>query len=321
MVASPPPSTTSSTSTSTSLSHWDLLPEEVLERILQLLPVASLLQALPVCHRWRRVAEWPRLWAGLKLRVKAGNLSYMPEVLRLPRLQQLRSLRVTAASEQLFEALREQRGLRELDARYCDLSIISADLLAEAVSRVDTVVMFTAHIRPAQAEAVFQAARQPESRLRRLHLGDNWLQGEQWQLRPAVSPSLLAVAACGLERLEMASTGLGEEQVRVLFMELARGQARLRYLDLKYNSLAGVEPEVVARAVNSLQTAILRGCSLTREQVTSILEQVEEGSGLQELDIAGNRETRDVAAEVLDRARSRIRRLKLSSEGLPLVGH
>ena len=322
MVTSPPPATTHCVCTTLSVSAtsnvstitpsaWDFLPEEVLERILNFLSLPSLLRVLPVCHRWRRVAEGPRFWVDLKLRVKAGNLSIMPEVLRLPRLQHLRRLRVSVASERLFQALLDHPGLQNLDARCCDLSGISPELLAKVVAQVNTVIMFTVHLRPEQAEALFRAAGQPKARLRKLHLGDNWQQGTDWDTYLPVSPGLLAAASRNLEHLEMPSTGLEVEQVRALLVEVGGGQGRMRYLNLKHNSLRDVAPWVVGRAVNCLETAILKSCNLTRHQVTSILEQAQEGGRLQELDVAGNWDAKEVAVAVLDRTRGRISKLRL----------
>ena len=59
------------------------LPDELLERILSLLPLRWLKTAAAVCCRWRRLAEGPRLWRSLKITVKPDNLTAMPEVMVL----------------------------------------------------------------------------------------------------------------------------------------------------------------------------------------------------------------------------------------------
>ena len=59
------------------------LPDELLERILSLLPLRWLKTAAAVCCRWRSLAEGPRLWRGLRLTVKPDNLTAMPEVMVL----------------------------------------------------------------------------------------------------------------------------------------------------------------------------------------------------------------------------------------------
>ena len=59
------------------------LPDELLERVLSLLPLRWLKTAAAVCCRWRRLAEGPRLWRGLRISVKQDNLSVMPEVMVL----------------------------------------------------------------------------------------------------------------------------------------------------------------------------------------------------------------------------------------------
>ena len=59
------------------------LPDELLERILYLLPLRWLKTAAAVCCRWRRLAEGPRLWRGLRITVKPDNLTAMPEVMVL----------------------------------------------------------------------------------------------------------------------------------------------------------------------------------------------------------------------------------------------
>ena len=59
------------------------LPDELLERILSLLPLRWLKTAAAVCCRWRRLAEGPRLWRSLRITVKPDNLTAMPEVMVL----------------------------------------------------------------------------------------------------------------------------------------------------------------------------------------------------------------------------------------------
>ena len=283
------------------------LPEEVLQHILSLLPLRALLQASLVCHLWHRLASWPPLWTRLRLAVRPKILADMPEVLALPRLLTLRRLRVRVVDASLLQAILLHPGLRELDMRCTDLSILPADLLARVVGRMESVVMFDTRITKEQGEAVLRAAGDPDSNLKVLNIGDNSLEGVSRE----------ALGGLGrLERLEIAEARMDTVQARALMEGITRG-SNLRHLNLANTLLAGVPAVLLAGVVAALDRLVVRRCGLAREQLAALLEAAHI---MEELDIGGNKAARDLQGEAVDRARARVRRLTLSTPGLPIVG-
>jgi hypothetical protein len=242
----------------------------------------------------------------------------MPETLALPRLRQLRGLRVQAASRQLLQAVLRHPVLRRLDARNTDLSSLPPDLLGQVAARMDEVLMNATCLEPAQAKAVLRAAALPGSRLHTLHLGDNRLDG--------VPPEALSAAAGALRRLEVPEAGVTAAQAVALMATLGAGGAALTHLDIRGNpGLAGVPGELLGRGIRLLQTAVLRHCSLQRHQLEGLLEVavaqpsrldgVLGGAGpLQELDLEGNPGLRDLSPGRLDSARQAVRRLRVQMD-------
>ena len=283
------------------------LPEEVLQHILCMLPLRALLQAGLVCRLWHRLASWPPLWSRLRLAVRPGSLASMPEVLALPRLLNLHRLRVRAVDASLLQAILLHTGLKELDMRCTDLSILPADLLARVVGRMESVVMFDTRITKEQGEAVLRSAGHPDSQLKVLNIGDNSLEG--------VSGEAL-VGLGRLERLEIAEGRMDTVQARAL-MEGITGDSNLRHLNLANTLLTGVPAILLAGVVAALDRLVVRRCGLAREQLDALLEATHI---MEELDIGGNKAARDLQGEAVDRARARVRRLTLSTPGLPIVG-
>ena len=110
-----------------------LLPKELLEMFLILLPPQDLKAALLVCQSWREVGDRSKFWTWvcLMLKVTAANLSVMPQVLGIARLQSMEKISVKVVSEELLMASERHPGLKVLDASYCNLSSIEPNLVAK----------------------------------------------------------------------------------------------------------------------------------------------------------------------------------------------
>ena len=116
-----------------------LLPTEVLDLILRLLPRPALQAAALVCRRWREAAETPGLWDWLRLTATRKNLSSLPRLLDTRRMQGVRKLSLGALSRRLLEAVERHRGLRSLDISCRKMAPVEPELLARAVCSVQEV--------------------------------------------------------------------------------------------------------------------------------------------------------------------------------------
>ena len=91
---------------------------------------------------------------------------------------------------------------------------------------------------------------------------------------------------------------------------------RLKKLDLSYSILQTVKPDILARTVCLLETAIIRGCALTCTQINAIAQKILEWEDehwfcLKELDLAENNNMRQADTGLLATALSRIERVHI----------
>jgi len=80
---------------------------------------------------------------------------------------------------------------------------------------------------------------------------------------------------------------------------------KLKKLSLRSKNLSSVDPAVLATAVTRLEDVDLETTCLTTEQITSILDHVEENTKLKKLWLGGNN-TSDIDLDVVRNARERL---------------
>ena len=104
------------------------LPTEMLLYIFELLSYRDLKIVMLVCRRWREIGEIQRLWSSFPVIVNTRNMSLIPEILSMRRMQGLNKLRIeTKLSEKVSETILSHPGLREfeLSERNYEETIIS----------------------------------------------------------------------------------------------------------------------------------------------------------------------------------------------------
>lgn len=232
-----------------------LLPAEILEKVFRLLPPRALKMVVLVCRRWRQVGEVPWLWSWLCLEVEESSLAIMPMVLHTDRLQAVNKLRVRAVSEELLLSLAGHQGLRELDISDTKLYGMSPELVGEAVQNLVTLHIWENHITTEQAESVLRCC----CSLLYLDLSYNDLS--------LVQPALLTARLAHLHTLKLMGTQLTPAQVESIFLAMDLATSPLRSLHLSYNSLASVEPGLLARTVARLESLAAMYCPMTVEQL------------------------------------------------------
>ena len=264
-----------------------LLPAEVLERVFRLLPPRVLRVVVLVCRRWREVGEAPGLWSWVYLTVDQGNLAVMPGLLAGRRLLGVVELRARAVSEHLLQVVADHPGLRGLDMSDANhrtppdakFPSLQANLLGAAVSNLTVLSIWETHLTTEQAEAVLVGIT--GSNLVKLDISYNDLSG--------VPARVLAAAVRGLEVVRIQANQLGEEQVEAVLNALEEEQeGNLKSLQISYNSLASVKPELLARLVARVEEVGLMTCLLTPHQLQHLFTTLSNSNSLRRLDISHN---------------------------------
>ena len=276
------------------------LPAEMLERVFHLLPPGDLKAVVLVCRWWREVGEAPWLWAwvvvpGVVVRANLARVTGMlgSESRRLPPLTRLE---VRVVTEELLQAILLSLDLREVSLRQCELGSAGPEVLAQALAGRQVVSLRDrSWLSPAQDTALCQALLAGPCSLRKLDLWENELS--------SVEPELLARAVATLEEVNLGRTGLTRQQGEAIFAALAGTGSSLRKLFMSENNLSSVEPGLMARAVNRLESVTLKWTTLTGEQVTGMLAASLEGTRLTDLWVVGYEGGVQVQEELVARAK------------------
>ena len=285
----------------------DKLPVEMLLKIFELVSYEDLKNVVLVCRRWREIGETPRLWSSFPVIVKTRNMSVMSEILRSRRMKQLEKLRIESTlSEEVSQTIIDHPVLRKfklsggndkqaiisvlnvicsrgykgtvLDMSENDMFDIDPELLAKVVTKLQKLEINCTELTLQQAAAIFTAVSE-ESTMIELDISDNDLSG--------VDPELLAKAVNNLTTLYIENTNLTLQQTEAILTAVSEGSKMIK-LNIVENNMSGVDPGLLAKAVNKLETLDIELTQLTHQQAAAILSAVSEGSKLTKLIISSN---------------------------------
>ena len=216
-----------------------------------------------VCRRWKEIGEAPVLWSWLRLpTVNQENIDVISELLgRSKRLQAIGTLVARVASEELLLAVTQHKSLRRLDFAHTDLTSIEPIVLARAICKMEEVDLGRSQFSPEQANIIFQHLSK-NNNLHCLNLFNTNLF--------AVRPQQLAEAVTQVHQVTLWSCRLTPKHSEAIFRAMT-SSCKLRKLDLSYNNLSTVNPNVLAAAINRLKSADLGCTCLTGEQASTIL--------------------------------------------------
>merc|ERR1719350_1764179 len=231
------------------------LPMEMLARVFRLLG-REVRVVVQVCRRWRAAGQAPGLWRWAVVRGDARGLATLPALLTCGRLQAAARWRVTVVSEHLLATMAEHRGVREVDMSYTPLAKVEAVVVADMASRLATLSLRSTGLTRCQLEALLRRVGEESTSLRCLDLSSNSL--------GLVSPGVLA-AVVRLEEVHLDDTGLSTTQVEAILTAVCGGSS-LRTLSLASVRLGGVEPLLLALALNKLEEAWVHETRLTADQ-------------------------------------------------------
>ena len=189
-----------------------------------------------------------------ELRIYDGNISSVPaDVLAkaIPRLESIELRRTNLTPNQaqhLFTKIADCENLKltELEVFWNNLSSVSADVLAKAISRVKTVDLLSTDLTPKQVQRIFQMIANCENlKLTELQIG--------WTNLSSVSADVLAKAISRVETVYLINTDLTPKQVQRIFQKIANCEnLKLTKLHIDPNNLSSVPEDVLAKAKSRL---------------------------------------------------------------------
>ena len=126
------------------------------------------------------------------------------------------------------------------------LSSVPADVLAKAISRLESVDLRRTDPTPDQAQSIFTKIADCEHlKLTELEIG--------WNNLSSVSADVLAKATSRLKTVGLTRTDLTPEQVQRIFQKIANcGNLKLTKLQFSQNNLSSVPADVLVKAKSRL---------------------------------------------------------------------
>ena len=159
--------------------------------------------------------------------------------------------------------------LKSLTLDRNDFSMIhTTDLMSRALVRLEAVSLWKTRLKLDQLDRLFcEIAESERMKLRSLDLSFTPIS--------SVTASVLARALVRLEAVMLFDTRLDDSAVLSLLTEISASEKlMLRSLDIRYNQLSCVPPQVLSRCLVRLEEVDLWNTLLTSHQLNSILEAI-----------------------------------------------
>ena len=183
--------------------------------------------------------------------------------------------------EILLGVCAENSQLKTLNIGGINFSTVDGGLLARAVTPLDHVYMGMTQLTSQQAEEILTAVCAQGSALKTLDIRGNRLS--------LVEEGLVARAVTSLKQVNLGDTELTQRQAEEIFTAISERDCQLENLDLQGSNLSSVEPNILARTLNSLKEASFANTELTEVQTDALLNAISAGhSKLRTLDIQYN---------------------------------
>jgi len=276
------------------------LPEEMLRKILKLLPHKDLMSALLVCKSWERIGQDPALWTLFVVKV---NTKQDIKKLEIPRLKKIQAISLCSRCNVMSWLswhscdLQEPEGLRDLFQAILavpsisqivgffdyDLSSLEPGLYVSIMARMK-LLRFGKELTEEQFEKIFTSIAEDESKAEdiEIHFSGNGFRPDG---NFKVPPQLFASAVTNVRELTMLAPMEHEEQRIQAMFKMIKDENRclkeLCFAMMDHNHLVNIEPEVLGTALNSLVDVVLfmegDWWSLRPELLTDILKKLVRG--------------------------------------------
>lgn len=144
------------------MNYEEIIPRELWQQILVDVSVGDLSNVVKTSRHMNDMASWPDLWAGMRVNikmVKENGLAQMYSIKRYEKVKKLDFTGMTFTSEELEQILKEipDSPLEEVNFSGVNLSGIPAELLARAVSHLQTFDLLFAKLTADQRVKVLEA--------------------------------------------------------------------------------------------------------------------------------------------------------------------
>eukprot|EP00092_Neocalanus_flemingeri_P029893 GFUD01032458.1.p1 GENE.GFUD01032458.1~~GFUD01032458.1.p1 ORF type:complete len:300 (+),score=64.47 GFUD01032458.1:76-900(+) len=224
----------------------------MLTEIFTYLELKDLKQALLVCRLWRDLGNDPFLWKEIKLCITIENITEMQMICRLGRLSLIEKIEFKSFP---VAPLQEERVCTIFPSTGVQLKLL---------------------------ETVCSVLCDKLTSLQHIDLTDTDLSG--------LEPAAIAKFVITNVHLKMVNTGLKTKQLQTFFEKMGKGEkkANMKVLDISRNDLGGINPQTLAASVNSLEAISMKGCSLDRKKVETILNQMYQETRLKMMEIGCN---------------------------------
>ena len=175
-----------------------------------------------------------------------------------------------------------QSRLVELSLRNISLSHVDPLVLGLAVKNLQSLEIMISDLSSIQLDFIFTTfAKRKHQGLKHLRLSYNDLS--------LLSASLFVDVCQNCQVLEVFNAKVTTEQMEGLFKCLATStNSTLQELNVNYNDLSQVSPDVLAQGVNKLHKAFLYKTELSEEQISKVLDYGMKQSKLFHLDLRYN---------------------------------
>ena len=189
---------------------------------------------------------------------------------------------------QMFSLMTQTTKLTELELLFIDLSEVSVSMFVMAITSMERVSLKGNNLTMEQKVQLFQTLSK-ETKIVQLKMMKNDLN--------SVPYDDLAKSLNNLEKVEILHCRLYPPQIVAIFEEISRG-TNICDLNLKFNILSSVSPDILASALGKIESVNIAGCRLKRDQVSKLFEMMTDNDTLAHLDISQN-DLSEVSSDVL----------------------
>ena len=277
---------------------------------------------ISVFRGWYEVTQDSKYWSSKKLIINRSNYQ---EALRSERLKLMENVEVVdstfykepKAAEEIinfFVNNLDSIKLQNLELNAYFPSDFDGEILAILASSIKSLTDYS-NLEGDVIKPILKRVGRYESKTEQLviyvYYVSPWIPDEDRSF-PIKMPSKTIASLMGLSEVTLRNGLLSPFQIHSFLENFSMmTPKKLKKLDLSYSVLQEVEPNILARSVCLLETAIIRGCALTFAQVNAIAQEIlmEEDADwfcLKHLDLAENNNQRHADTQLLATALSRI---------------
>ena len=209
------------------------LPEELLRKVIFLLPSSDVKNVTAVCKRLKDVGSEAKLWRNFQLCINYRNIEMATNMLTSERLQGVKSVKFLSwfvprnKASAVLKELSENNDIEELLVRGNDLTSVDPDLLSTCINKKRRVLLTQTKLTKEQVLVIFEDMNKDTS-LVELDIRDNDLSN--------VKPDVLSKCINSLKKVNLTNTHLSWLQKQMMIKQMQK-KTTLEYLDISRNGV------------------------------------------------------------------------------------